>query len=89
MTLHARKYNYCNNLLKLVRTMIETLNLARKYAHIFNFRNFFGKNSTFFGQNSTFTQTNIVGAVLGIFNSVFSFKVTIKQNIIFFKVTIK
>ena len=47
--------------------MIETLNLARKYAHIFNFRNFFGKNSTFFGQNSTFTQTNIVGAVLGIF----------------------
>ena len=40
MTLHAGKYNYCYNLLKLVRTMIETLNLACKYAHIFNFRKY-------------------------------------------------
>ena len=68
--------------LKLVRTILKTLNLARKYTPICSFRNipfsikvllillvlgFFSKKSTFFGENSTFTQNNSVKAVLEIF----------------------
>ena len=67
--------------LKFVRIMLETWNLARKYEHMYSFRNvslstkallillmsaFFAKNQRFFGQNSTFTQSNSVRAVLEI-----------------------
>ena len=59
--------------------MIETLNLARKYVHVFSFRkntfwykgplNFteFAKKSACFSQNNTYTQSNSVKAVLEIF----------------------
>ena len=68
--------------LKLVRIMLETSNLASKYAHICSFRKytfhyqgpldllmsaFFSKKSAFFDQNKTFTQSNSVRAVLEIF----------------------
>ena len=62
--------------------MLETLNLARNYAHLFSFRKkpfstkaflilmmsaFFWIKSGFFGQHSTFTQSNNVRAELEIF----------------------
>ena len=67
--------------LKVVRIMLGTWNLIRKYTHIYfqkiyllvNILSFFCKNSAFSGKNSTFTQSNSVRAVLKIFRSVFSF----------------
>ena len=66
--------------LKLVRIILETSNLARKYTHTCSFRkytcntkvllillNFFAKNQRFYGQNSTFAQSNGVRAALEIF----------------------
>ena len=57
--------------LNLVRIMLETSNLARKYTDIcslrkYTFQYFFFKKSPFFGQNSTFTQSNSVRAGLQI-----------------------
>ena len=61
-----------HSLLKLVRIMLETSNLARKYTHISSayllvsrlllMSAFFGKNSAFLDQSSTFTQSNKVRA---------------------------
>ena len=75
--------------LKLVRIMLETLNLLCKYTHICSFRKyafqyqgilifayisiFFCKKLSFFGKNSTFTQSNSVRAVLEIFQFCFPF----------------
>ena len=69
--------------LKLVRFMLETCNLVRKYTYICSFRKytiqyqdfpnfadvsiFLQKNPAFFSKNSTFTQSNSVTAVLEIF----------------------
>ena len=58
--------------LKLVRIMLETWNLVRKYIHICSFRKYTKAllsllMSAFFGKNSIFTQSNSVRAVLKIF----------------------
>ena len=74
--------NYSFTCLKLVRIMLETSNLARKYMHICSFRkhtfwfqaplNFtdatmFLQKLAFFGQNITFTQSNSVRVMLAVF----------------------
>ena len=81
----GRKINPC---LKLVRFMLETWNLVRKYTHICSLRKYtflyqdsynfadvsiFCKNPAFFIKNSTFTQSNSMKAVLETFSFVFSF----------------
>ena len=55
--------------LKLVRIMLETSNLARKYTPICSFADvsIFLQKIAFFVQKSTFTQSNSVRAVLEIF----------------------
>ena len=65
--------------LKLIKTMLETSNLAHKYIHVASenapFSNkaflilltYFAKKSLFFGQNTTFTQSNSVRVALEIF----------------------
>ena len=64
--------------LKLVRIMLETWNLVRKYTYAvsdnipFSIKTplillFFYKKSAFFGKNSIFSQSNSVGAVLEMF----------------------
>ena len=68
--------------------MLEALNLAHKYTHIFNFKKYvfqyqdflnfadvsiFTKKPVLFGTNSTFTQSNSMQAVLEIFQFFFRF----------------
>ena len=72
-----------HSLLKLVRIMLETSNLARKYTHISSayllvsrlllMSAFFGKNSAFLDQSSTFTQSNKVRARVREFQFSFQF----------------
>ena len=66
--------------LKLIRTILETWHLVRKYTDICSFRkhtfyyqgslnfadagSFFEKKSAFFGKSSTFTQSNNVRVLL-------------------------
>ena len=80
-------YNY-HPCLTLVKIMLETWYLARKYTHICSFRKYtFGTNallilliatflckkSMFFGQNSAFTQSNSVSCVRDFLVLFFSF----------------
>ena len=79
MSQNNRKITLC---LKLVRIMLETWNLARKYTKIFSFRKctvsytdllnvadvrIFWKKISFFCKNNAFTQSNIARAVMEIF----------------------
>ena len=67
--------------LKLVRIMLETWNLVHKYKQIRSFRKYTFQHQgslnfadvRIFGKNSTFTQSNSMGAVLGIFQFCFQF----------------